>query len=368
MRSAYIHIPFCKQKCLYCDFNSFAGKECLIDRYIDALKQEIKISNIKTKDKRCDEINSDGLYTIYIGGGTPSFINGKQIKEIMELMPNANEVTIEANPGTLTFEKLLDYKDSKINRLSIGLQTADDRILKLIGRIHTVKEFEEAFYMARKAGFDNINVDLMFGLPTQTLENFKDSVEYVINLKPEHISSYSLILHNDIFKDLPSEETERDMYHYLVNRLKEAGYLHYEISNFALPGYESKHNLAYWEQREYYGFGAGASSYLRGRRATNECDINKYIEKVFANEEVKTLEEVETKESKIREYIILGLRKTDGISIDEINNKFEIDFEKDFANELKKLIRFDLIKIENGNVFLTSKGLDLANVVWEEFI
>ena len=144
MRSAYIHIPFCKQKCLYCDFNSFAGKECLIDRYIDALKQEIKISNIKTKDKRCDEINSDGLYTIYIGGGTPSFINGKQIKEIMELMPNANEVTIEANPGTLTFEKLLDYKDSKINRLSIGLQTADDRILKLIGRIHTVKEFEEA--------------------------------------------------------------------------------------------------------------------------------------------------------------------------------------------------------------------------------
>lgn len=368
MRSAYIHIPFCKQKCLYCDFNSFAGKECLIDRYIDALKQEIKISNIKTKDKRCDEINSDGLYTIYIGGGTPSFINEKHIKEIMELMPNANEVTIEANPGTLTFEKLLDYKDSKINRLSIGLQTADDRILKLIGRIHTVKEFEEAFYMARKAGFDNINVDLMFGLPTQTLENFKDSVEYVINLKPEHISSYSLILHNDIFKDLPSEEIERDMYHYLVNRLKEAGYLHYEISNFALPGYESKHNLAYWEQKEYYGFGAGASSYLRGRRATNECDINKYIEKVFANEEVKTLEEVETKESKIREYIILGLRKTDGISIDEINNKFEIDFEKDFANELKKLIRFDLIKIENGNVFLTSKGLDLANVVWEEFI
>ena len=175
-------------------------------------------------------------------------------------------------------------------------------------------------------------------------------------------------MHNDIFKDLPSEETERDMYHYLVNRLKEAGYLHYEISNFALPGYESKHNLAYWEQREYYGFGAGASSYLRGRRATNECDINKYIEKVFANEEVKTLEEVETKESKIREYIILGLRKTDGISIDEINNKFEIDFEKDFANVLKKLIGFDLIKLENGNVFLTSKGLDLANVVWEEFI
>ena len=144
--------------------------------------------------------------------------------------------------------------------------------------------------------------------------------------------------------------------------------MHYEISNFALPGYESKHNLAYWEQREYYGFGAGASSYLSGRRATNECDINKYIEKVFANKEVKTLEEVETKESKIREYIILGLRKTDGISIDEINNKFEIDFEKDFANELKKLIRFDLIKIENGNVFLTSKGLDLANLVWEEFI
>lgn len=368
MRSAYIHIPFCKQKCLYCDFNSFSGKENLIYDYIEALKKEIKSANIKTNDKRCDEINTDGLYTIYIGGGTPSFINEEHIKDIMELMPNAVEVTIEVNPGTVTYDKFLTYKNSKIDRLSIGLQTTDNEILKTIGRIHTLKEFEEAFFMARKAGFDNINVDLMFGLPNQTLDIFKSSVEYLIKLRPEHISSYSLILHNDIFENLPSEKTERDMYHYLVNRLKEAGYLHYEISNFALPGYESKHNLAYWEQKEYYGFGAGASSYLDGRRCTNECDICKYIDKISKDEEVKVLEEVETKESKIREFIILGLRKIEGIDILELNKKFDIDFEKKFSSELKKLLSYDLIILENKKVRLSEKGLDLANVVWEEFI
>ena len=217
----YIHIPFCKKKCLYCDFNSFDNQNGLIDNYIDALIKEIE--SYKVKD----------LYTIYIGGGTPSYIDEKYIVKILNLLPSAQEITIEINPGTITYEKLLEYKKAGINRISIGLQVADDNILKIIGRIHTLKEFEEAYNLVRKVGFTNVNVDLMFGLPTQTLENFKQSIEYLIDLNPEHISAYSLILHNDIFKDLPSDEEEREMYHYLVKRLKEVGYKHYEISNFS---------------------------------------------------------------------------------------------------------------------------------------
>ena len=257
MKSAYIHIPFCKQKCLYCDFNSYANYEKWIPSYIDALKKEIQRESI------------DELYTTYIGGGTPSFIDEKYMKEVLSLLPPSLETTIEMNPGTVTKKKLLAYQHAGVNRISMGLQVADDKILKIIGRIHTVEDFEEAYRIVREVGFQNVNVDLMFGLPLQTLDNFKQSVEYVIGLKPEHISSYSLILHHDIFQNLPSEEEERAMYHYLVKRLKQAGYQHYEISNFALPGYESKHNLAYWEQKEYYGFGAGASSFLEDKRYTN---------------------------------------------------------------------------------------------------
>lgn len=357
MKSAYIHIPFCKQKCLYCDFNSFAGKESLIEEYIKALKNEI----INAK------INSEDLYTIYIGGGTPSFIHEKYIEEILKLLPKTSEITIEINPGTITKEKLLKYKELGINRISIGLQTTDEKILKTIGRIHSLSEFEEAYKMVREVGFKNVNVDLMFGLPNQTLEIFKSSIEYLIDLKPEHISSYSLILHNNIFENLPTDEEEREMYHYLVERLKNAGYVHYEISNFALKGFESKHNLAYWEQKEYYGFGAGASSYLNGKRYTNVADIQKYIKNIFDRKEVKILEETETTESKIREYIILGLRKVEGINILETNEKFSIDILKNFSKELEKLQKLELLEISD-NIKLTKKGLDLANIVWEEFI
>ncbi len=357
MKSAYIHIPFCKQKCLYCDFNSFAGKENLIEEYINALKEEI----INSK------VNSEDLYTIYIGGGTPSFIHEKYIEEILKLLPKASEITIEINPGTITKEKLLKYKEIGINRISIGLQTTDEKILKTIGRIHSLSEFEEAYKMVREVGFKNVNVDLMFGLPNQTLEIFKASIEYLLDLKPEHISSYSLILHNDIFENLPTDEEERKMYHYLVERLKNAGYIHYEISNFALKGFESKHNLAYWEQKEYYGFGAGASSYLNGKRYTNVADIQKYIKNIFDGKEVKILEETETTESKIREYIILGLRKVEGINILETNEKFNIDILKNFSKELEKLQKLELLEVSD-NIKLTKKGLDLANIVWEEFI
>ena len=358
MRSAYIHIPFCARKCLYCDFNSFDNKAFLIDEYIGALLDEIKSYDLK-----------DELYTIYIGGGTPSFIDAKYISRILEVLPKSKntEITIEINPGTVNLEKLIEYKKTGINRVSIGLQTTDDRILKEIGRIHTLNEFEEAYNMVRNCDFENVNVDLMFGLPNQTLEVFKESVEYLIGLKPTHISSYSLILHNDIFKNLPSEDEERNMYHYLVERLKSAGYLHYEISNFAFKDFESKHNLAYWKQREYYGFGAGASSYIDGKRYTNISNLNKYIETIKNKELPSIIEEIEDFESKLNEYIMLGLRIIDGVNIKDVNEKFNINVLEKFKNKLQKLSKLDLIEITE-NISLTEKGLDLANVVWEEFV
>ena len=355
MRSAYIHIPFCKQKCLYCDFNSFDNQDKLIEDYILALLKEIQSYDIKK------------LYTTYIGGGTPSYINAKYIENILKLLPKSTETTIEINPGTIDTQKLMAYQKAGINRISMGLQTADDRILKIIGRIHTVREFEEAYQLVRKVGFENVNIDLMFGLPTQTLDNFKESVEYLIRLKPNHISAYSLILHKDIFTHLPSEEEERAMYHYLVERMKEAGYIHYEISNFALKGYASKHNLAYWKQREYYGFGAGASSYLENKRYTNLKSLQKYISYMNANKEVKILEETLDEESKLNEYMMLGLRMIEGVNIQKTNEKFHTDILKKYKESLDKLKKYELIEI-NENIVLTKKGLDLANIVWEEFV
>ena len=354
-RSAYIHIPFCKHKCPYCDFNSFQDCDDLIKEYIESLLIEIKKYSINE------------LYTIYIGGGTPSYIDAKYIKNILEVLPNAEEITLELNPGTINYEKLLSYKNDGINRLSIGLQSANDEILKEIGRIHTVEDFEESYKLARSLGFNNISVDLMFGLPRQNLSIFKESLEYLISLNPEHISTYSLILHNDIFKNLPSEDEERAMYHYLVKRLKEAGYIHYEISNFAKPNCESKHNIIYWRQKEYYGFGAGASSFLNNKRYTNEKNIKKYIKKIKDNVDVKELEESLDKEDIINEYIILGLRLVEGISIKEINNKFNIDFLKKYESSINKLKNLELIDISD-NIKLTDKGLDFANIVWEEFV
>lgn len=371
---AYIHIPFCKQKCLYCDFNSFDNQDNLIQDYIKALMKEIKWYEIKY------------LHTIYIGGGTPSYIDEKYIVDILGLLPKSEETTIEVNPCSVTCEKLIAYKNAGINRISIGLQTTHDYILKLIGRVHNLKQFEEAYELIRKEGFNNVNVDLMFGLPSQTLESFKESVEYLIKLKPEHISAYSLILHKDIFKDLPSEEEERAMYHFLIERLKEAGYNHYEISNFSLPGYESKHNLAYWNQKEYYGFGAGASSFLDNKRYTNIKNINKYISlnnknieahtvhQAINNEitndltnDVRILEEELNEDSKLNEYMILKLRLIEGVNIKETNEKFKTDILRKYEEQLKKLQDWKLINIDD-NIKLTKKGLDLANIVWEQFV
>lgn len=354
MKSLYIHIPFCKQKCLYCDFNSYSNADKLINDYIIALKDEIQ------------SYSFNEYKTIYFGGGTPSYIDEKNIIEVLKCIDyqKAKEITIEVNPGTVTKEKLKYYIENGINRLSIGLQATQDNILKEIGRIHTLKDFEKTYNWARDVGFKNISVDLMFGLPKQTLKNVEESLEFIIKINPEHVSCYSLILHENIFSNLPEDEEEREMYYLIINKLREAGYNHYEISNFAKPGYESKHNLVYWNQGEYVGVGAGASSYIDKKRYTNVTNISKYIE----NYEDRIIEEVQDKEGQEREYIILKLRLTNGIDISEINEKFNINVCEKYKKQIEKMEKLELIECTKEYIRLTKKGLDLANIVWEEFL
>lgn len=360
----YIHMPFCKQKCYYCDFISYANKDNLIEKYVDTLIKEYHSYNMEYIIK-----------TVYIGGGTPSYIDSKLIKKLLENidLKNADEVTIEVNPGTVNKEKLKDYIDSGINRLSIGLQSPNDKILKNIGRIHNFNDFLETYKIAREVGFRNINIDLMLGLPEQTIDGLEKDLNTIIELNPEHISLYSLILeegtvlYNKFEKNeikLPTDEVERKMYWKTKKILENNGYRHYEISNFSKTGYESKHNMDCWRQKEYIGIGAAAHSYIELKRFSNETSIEKYISD-FKNKEIH---EIQTKEEQKREYMILGLRKIEGIKISEFKNKFIENPIYIFRKELQKLINENLIEIEGDFIRLTNKGLDFANVVWEEWI
>lgn len=367
----YIHIPFCKRKCYYCDFISYSNKDMMIERYVNCLKKEIKKEN---RD----------ITTIYIGGGTPSNIDSKYIVEILEKIKSNNnlkspEITIEVNPGTITESKLRDYKKAGINRISIGLQSTNDNILTHIGRIHTYKEFLNTYNLARNKGFKNINIDLMIGLPNQTINDLKDSLEKVINLSPNHISVYSLIVEegtkmydmvNSGEANLPDEDLERQMYWYVKNMLELNGYNHYEISNFAKKGYESKHNINCWEQKEYIGIGAAAHSYFNKVRYSNTIDLNQYITNIEKNKMLdnKIIEEKLTENETKKEYMVLGLRKIDGISIDNFKRKFGENPLYLFKNELQNLTSQKLIKVVGDNIKLTNKGLDFANIVWREFV
>lgn len=381
----YMHIPFCKQKCSYCDFCSYANKESFIKRYIQCvLKEIIEVGN---NNKIDFENGKDDLFlvkTIYIGGGTPSLIDSKYIVQIIEdiklnfEIDEKAEITIEVNPGTVTLEKLEDYKRAGINRLSIGLQSTHEHLLKEIGRIHTYLDFLDTFRFAREAGFENINVDLMIGLPNQTLAEVQDSIEEIVSMEPEHISVYSLILEEGtpLFKkveeglELPDEELERKMY-WNVKRILEAnGYNHYEISNFAKQGYESKHNLDCWNQKEYIGFGIAAHSYTNGIRYSNIENIEQYIKNYDEDktEENLVFHEKQDMEAMQKEYMLLGLRKIDGVSIQEFKIKFVANPVFLYHSELEKLVNEELLEIDGDMIKLTNKGLDLANIVWEEFV
>ena len=382
----YVHIPFCSSKCFYCDFNSFANKGGYIEKYVKCLQKEIK--NVGDRVR----LNSNGNYaelpiakTLYIGGGTPSFIDAKYIEQIMDTIQTNFEIdknieaTIEVNPGTVTLEKLQKYREIGINRLSIGLQTSNDDLLKLIGRIHNFEQFLQTVNLAKLAGFSNINVDMMIGLPNQTIYDVEDTLNKLIKLDVTHISVYSLIVEegtkiekllNDGTLKLPDEEIERYMYWFAKRKLEENGYIHYEISNFAKIPYRSKHNLDCWNQKEYIGFGVSASSYEEGVRYRNKDEIEEYIKNIEADEERKNviIDEKQDKQTMMNEYMILGLRKINGININEFRRKFEVSPLYKYNKELTKLVREGLINIDTNNIRLSKKGLDLANLVWEEFI
>ena len=381
----YVHIPFCKRKCKYCDFVSFETSK-YIKEYVDRLLWDIdNIQNILIKND-IGVLEKDVIIdTIYFGGGTPSVIDSNYIisildklKEKFNIDDNA-EITIEVNPGTVDEEKLKKYYISGINRLSIGCQETHDNILKTIGRIHNFDEFLYTYNLSRKIGFKNINVDLMLALPGQTIKDLNESLNSIISLNPEHISVYSLILEDDThlkreiengILELPSDEIERKMYHKTREILSKNDFIHYEISNFAKKGFESKHNLSCWNQEEYIGIGVAAHSYTNNVRYSNVDRIKNYIENFENNKEEDNLifHEKQNKISKMKEFMILGLRKINGVSIQEFKNKFTENPIYLYKNELDKLVKEELIEIDGDIIRLTDKGLDLANLVWEEFI
>lgn len=375
----YIHIPFCKQKCYYCDFVSYSNKCSEVKEYIESLKKEIEefdFSNYK-------------VTSIYIGGGTPSYIDSIYIVEILsELKEKLKcnliefkdiEITIEVNPGTVDTKKLNDYKKLGINRLSIGLQSTKNDILKKIGRIHTYQEFLEIYKLARETGFKNINIDLMIGIPGQKIGDLKNTLQDIIKLEPEHISVYSLIieentpiekmLENGEIK-LPDEDLERNMYWYVKNTLELNGYNHYEISNFAKLGKESRHNLNCWNQEEYIGFGVAAHSYLNGIRFSNTINVEEYIQHIENNrkEENIQIEEIQSLEDKKNEFMMLGFRKIQGVDITRFKEKFIDNPIFLYRENLNKLVEEGLIEVDLNHIKLTNKGIDLANLVFEEFV
>ena len=375
----YLHIPFCVKKCNYCDFLSAPAEEETRAAYVDALLEEIR---------GFEDPEDYEVVTVFFGGGTPSILPGQEIFRIMEALREkfsfrkGAEITLEANPGTVDKEKLSCYKKAGINRLSFGLQSADAEELKKLGRIHTWEKFLESFQLAREAGFSNINVDLMSALPGQTKESWEKTLRQVLALQPEHISAYSLIIEEgtpfyqlyekDVERRdageepelLPSEEEERAMYEATGRILKEQGYLHYEISNYAKPGRECRHNLGYWQRRDYLGFGLGAATLLNPVRYKNTEDLEAYLGGDFSKKEFFVL----TKDNQIEETMFLGLRVLEGVSKEKFREQFSCELRVVYRKELEKLEQEGLLEEEGDFVRLTSRGIDLSNPVLAEFL
>lgn len=380
--SIYIHIPFCIKKCFYCDFVSFENKDEMIDVYVDALCHEI-LNNSEI-------LSQYNIKTIYIGGGTPSFIDSKYIAKIMQTLnlfiPDKKilkEVTIEVNPNSITLEKLNDYYNLGINRLSIGLQSTHDKILRNIGRQHTFADFKKTLEYAKDANFSNISVDLIYPLPGLNKEMFKESLNSIIKLKYiyniKHISVYNLEVHentklafllNEGYLSLCSEDEEYEMRSILNKTLEDNGYNKYEISNYAIKGYESKHNLCYWNQEKYLGFGVNASSFFNLKRYKNSSNIEQYIQKSNNFEDIVIESEELDKLALMKEYVILKLRLTEGIKISDFKEKFNIDIFDIFKSELSSLENDKLIIIDRKlkSIYLSSRGEEVANIVWERFV
>ena len=369
--SLYIHIPFCVRKCLYCDFPSFSGMESVFDDYVRMLCREI--------DETYSDYRGMEVKSIFVGGGTPSVLPPALLGRISDKIfsrfdvDSKAEITIETNPGTLDAKKLGEMKSMYFNRLSMGLQAWQDRLLKKLGRIHTADEFETNFLQARDAGFKNINVDLMFALPAQSLDDWQETLEKVMKLRPEHISAYSLIIEEGTpFFDMfdrgelkeTDEVTDRKMYYLAKEMLSDKGYKQYEISNFAKEGFECYHNKVYWRTEEYQGFGLGAHSYAGGVRFHNTYDMKEYLrgEGLRLDKEFLSLQE------KQEEFMFMGLRMNEGVSETEFLRRFGESMDSVYGDEIKELISEELLVKKDGRLSLTDRGVDISNSVFEKFI
>ncbi|MGE4215273.1 MAG: radical SAM family heme chaperone HemW [Anaerotignaceae bacterium] len=373
--SMYIHIPFCKKKCLYCDFPSFSGCENIYEDYVNSLVSELR--------DNASQYNENEIGTVFIGGGTPTVLPPKQLGKLLDTALNRYnvrsdaEITIEANPGTVNAQVFKELKSMYINRLSFGVQAWQNSLLTSLGRIHSNETFVNNFYEAREAGFKNISCDLMFSLPNQTLSHWEETLEKIMRLNPEHISAYSLIIEEGTpFKEMydkgtikaTDEALDREMYYLAKEMLKDKGYNQYEISNFAKQGFESRHNIVYWNTKEYLGFGLGAHSYVRGERFHNTYAMADYIN--AKGNIIKLRENIETlsKEEKMEEFMFMGLRMTEGISISEFKKRFNTDVKDIFKDSVQYLIDQKLLYINEDKLALTDKGVDVSNYVFEKFI
>jgi len=399
----YIHIPFCARKCNYCDFLSAPATSDIMNEYVDALLTEIKACYGKTSDYT--------VPTIFFGGGTPSILDGELIIRIMEeLIKIFNvdfdrlEATIEVNPGTVSRRKLADYRKAGINRISFGLQSVNNNELKILGRIHSYEEFLRNYHAARDVGFTNVNIDLMSALPRQTLMSWEETLLKTVALQPEHISAYSLIIEEgtpfyDLYNEngkyaseLPDEETERSIYHLTREVLRSHGYYRYEISNYAKPGYESRHNSSYWTGTDYLGFGLGASSLLCGVRFDNLNDLKSYIGKCneykarslslknsskeqtyehpLLEDEIGLRENIIklSTQQKMEEFMFLGLRLMSGISKNDFKTRFNQDIDSVYGDIIYKHKRNGLLEVSGDRIFLTEYGIDISNYVLSDFI
>lgn len=368
--SAYVHIPFCTQICYYCDFSKVFIKNQPVDSYLEHLLEEFQSYDIQR------------LRTLYIGGGTPTALSAPQLEVLLQgLTKNMDlsaleELTIEANPGDLDEDKIAVLKNSPVNRVSLGVQTFDDKMLKKIGRSHLEKDIYENIDRLKLAGFDNISIDLIYALPGQTMEQVKENVAKAIGLNIPHMSLYSLILENHtVFMNrmrrgklpLPKEELEAEMFEYIITELNRAGFEHYEISNFSKLGFESRHNLMYWDNAEYYGIGAGASGYVNGVRYKNHGPIRHYLSAVEEGNARITEEHLSQKEQ-MEEEMFLGLRKKSGVSMARFEKKFGRSFDELYGEVVRDLVQQGLMQIEGDCVRMTKRGLFLGDTVAERFI
>lgn len=402
----YLHIPFCRQKCFYCDFPSFAGREKKIDDYLKALEQEFCLLGQKLRaeagretpagsglpkqanrssaaSSRADEKNKLLPRTIYIGGGTPTALNYEQLQALLRIVgryiavDKAEEFTVELNPGTVDRAKLLLLRQAGVNRLSVGVQSFDDACLKTIGRIHTAKEAADTIELAHRLGFANLSLDLMYGLPGQDMQILAQSVAKALALPIQHISVYGLQLEDGTaFQSmenmgklhLPDDDIVEKMHDYIVEALPRAGYQRYEISNYALPGYESKHNLSYWQDVDYLGLGSGAHSYWQGVRYENPRKIDDYLAALNEGKLPAVVEEQVDKKAHMEEFCFLGLRTAAGIDADEFQSKFAVKLSSVYGAAIEKLAAQGLLQYTGRGIALTVQGMKYGNQAFAEFL